>query len=127
MGKVVYEVSGRGKIFGFSLEIIDDFAFSMGRRGRWQITKSSRFGQWESQLQPPGAWEYRQSDRGRLGFIFCQLAGQVKLPFVIALDEVPDDYLHGPFCSVATGIGTLSPSVSEDIPIVWRVTGPGCV
>ena len=127
MGKTVYAVRGRDKDFGFNLEIFDNSRLLAAIRGRWQITNSSGLGLWGALLGPPGEWSYRTGPAGRLGFIFFMLAGTNKLPFVIALDEVPDDYLRGPFCRVATGKGTLSPSVAEDVPIVWRLAGPGCV
>ena len=49
------------------------------------------------------------------------------MPFEIALKDVPDDFVHGPFCSVDSGTGTLAVSVEEDLPIEWEIAGPGCV
>ena len=121
MASITYFVREKNKNDGFEFEL------RVFDTSRWEIAASRGLGRWEPLLRPPGTWNFRKDGRRRGGYLFFHLDGSRSDPFVIALDEVPDDFLHGTFCSVDSGKGTLSPSVKDDIPIVWAVRGAGCV
>jgi hypothetical protein len=126
MARVTYKIFGTrlGAQFSFDLAIDSEGAGSL-LRGRWRISKAKGLGTLEAALTPGGKWQYRKFP-AQGGYLFLNAQGR-SLPFDIALDKVPDDYFHGPFCSVDSGTGTLSASVEEDIKIEWEVAGPGCV
>jgi hypothetical protein len=123
MATITYRVKCSSQDFEFTLRVIES-----GSTKQWEIGSARGMKGKELFLSPPGRWEYRM-DQGRRGFLFFFLDGpRSQDPFVIALDEVPNDYLRGPFCAVAAGKGTFSPPANEDdIPIMWSVEGPGCV
>jgi len=127
MAEVVYSISGTrfGTAFSFDLILETADGLVLGRKGKWRISKASRLDTLAPLLTPGGTWRFRKYNAG--GFIFLNAEGRERSPFDIALDNVPDDYVHGPFCSIETGKGTVSASVKEDISIQWRVAGPGCV
>jgi hypothetical protein len=129
MARVIYKISGArlGAPFSFDLAIEgESHASLLATRGRWRMSRAKGLGPLEPVLAPGGTWRYRRDAAEELGYLFLK-AERRGLPFDIALNEVPDDYVHGPFCSVDSGTGTLAASVQEDIKIEWQVAGPGCV
>jgi hypothetical protein len=128
MAGVAYKITGTrfGASFAFDLFIEDDGRSLLGRAGQWRISGATGLGTLGPFLAPGGTWDFKTFPPGR-GFLFLHVDGRERSPFDIALDDVPYDYVHGPFCSVEGGKGTLSPSVQENIAIEWKVTGPGCV
>jgi hypothetical protein len=119
-----YKIYGarQGTQFSFDVAI----ATESSDRGRWRMSSAKGLGTLEPTLAPGGKWQYRRRSSDEPGYLFLKVNGR-GMPFDIALRDVPDDYVHGPFCSVDSGTGTLSASVEEDIPIEWEVAGPGCV
>ena len=83
MKKTVYAMGGRGKDFGFNLEVFDNSQLSTARRGRWQITHPSGLGLWGSLLGPPGERKYKPGLLARRDSTFCNVEGPDRLPFVI--------------------------------------------
>ena len=111
MATITYRVKSPSQDFEFSLRVIES-----GSTKQWEIGSTRGMKGKELFLSPPGLWEYRK-EQGRRGFLFFFLDGRSQDPFVIALDEVPDDYLSGPFCAIASGKGTFSPPANvDDIP-----------
>jgi hypothetical protein len=129
MARVTYKISGArlGAQFSFDLAIEGESRASLlAARGRWRMSRAKGLGPLEPVLAPGGTWRYRRDSAEEPGYLFLKAEGR-GLPFDIALNDVPDDYVHGPFCSVDSGPGTLAASVQEDIKIEWQVAGPGCV
>ena len=90
------------------------------------MSSAKGLGPCEPVLAPGGTWRYRKASAEELGYLFLKVVGR-GMPFDIALNEVSDDYVHAPFCSVDSGTGTLAASAQEDIKIEWQLAGPGCV
>jgi hypothetical protein len=129
MAGVTYKIYGArlGAQFSFDLAIeSDSTARLLATSGRWRISRAKGLGPLEPALAPGGTWQHRRASAEEPGFLFLKARGRA-LPFDIALNDVPDDYVHGPFCSTNSGTGTLAASVQEDIKIEWEVAGPGCV
>jgi hypothetical protein len=122
MATIAYGVKGVNEDFEFTLRVFEGESDQ-----QWEIERPRGLKGRELLLSPVGRWEYRMFERR--GFLFFFLNGpRSGAPFVIALNDVPRDYLRGPFCTAASGKGSLSPSVNEfDIPVIWSVVGPGCV
>lgn len=119
-----YKIYGarQGAQFSFDVRITNESS----DRGRWRMSSAKGLGPLEPALAPGGNWQYRKRSSEEPGFLFLKVDRR-GMPFDIALKDVPDDFVHGPFCSVDSGAGTLTASVEEDIPIEWEVAGPGCV
>jgi hypothetical protein len=132
MEKVIYRIKGSrfGAQFEFSIMLEGQGGTNrnptfLGRKGKWSGYSSKALGPQISDIVTPGGeWDFRKPVGGA-GFIFLTTSGRGSAD--IALDKVPDDFMHGPFCSSATGKGTLWPSPQESIPIEWTVQGPGCI
>ena len=97
MARVTYKIFGERLGAQFSFDLA--ISSECSDRGRWRISAAKGLGPLGPALAPGGKWQYRKR------------SGDV----------------HGPFCSVDSGTGTIAASVQEDIKIEWELVGPGCV
>jgi hypothetical protein len=76
----------------------------------------------------PADWTWMANPKaaGRTGTLWLLDEGMIFWGRIY-LFNVPDDYLHGPFCKIADGTGIVTVSRFVDDHVMWKVFGPGCV
>jgi hypothetical protein len=126
MIQISYDANGSylGAPFAFTVELYGlEEGGPLTRSGHWRLRSAEGLGTLAARLKSEGYWTYRLTEAG--GSIYLHgAAGPNK--YRAALDDVPRDYLHGPFCSSSSGPGYINLSSNALAEFQWAVNGPGC-
>jgi len=126
MLQISYDVSGSylNAPFSFAVEVNGtESSRSLVRTGYWTLKNAEGLGRLGKILKSEGYWTYESSAVG--GSIYFHGPAGPK-NYRMVFDDVPRDYLHGPFCSSATGPGYIKVSPDSMPGFDWSVNGPGC-